>query len=123
MGIYIYLRSGKHYKCVPQIRLTRSKNGATGTAILELNLDRINASNHKEDPIYNVGLQKENCFRMADICHFIWSSGKPIRLIAVFLFSTIEEKQDFFNYYPYYALDNDLEFLPAQQQEKTPNLE
>ena len=119
MGIYLYLKSGKHYEFVPQIRLTRSKNGTTGTAILEISTDKIDLMENVFDPIYGIGLKKENSLRMADICQFIWASGKPIKLIAIFIFSTLEEKQDFFNYYPYYAIDNCLEFFPAHRQEKT----
>jgi len=118
MGIYICFKSGKHFELIPQIRLTRSKNGATGTAIIEVNVDDLYLLNNSFDPIYNIALKKNNSIRLADNCHFIWSSGRPIKFVAVFIFSTTYEKQSFFNYYPYYAINNSLEFYPAQLQEK-----
>ena len=123
MAIYLYLKSGKQYKLVPQKRLTRSKNGNTGTAIFELNLRDIDFINSLFDPIRGIGLERDNSVRMADLCHFIWASGRPIRLIALFIFSDLYEKQDFFNYYPYYALNNCLEFFPAQTQENSLSIE
>ena len=122
MVVFLYLKSGKQYEFVPQIRLTRSKDGTTGTAIFEVNIDKIDLIHNTFDPIYGIGLQKKDSIRMADICKFIWSSGKPIKLIAIFIFATLEEKQEFFNYYPYYASTNSLEFFPAQRQEKTPDI-
>nr|YP_009550940.1 photosystem II protein psb28 [Eustigmatophyceae sp. Ndem 8/9T-3m6.8]QAA11873.1 photosystem II protein psb28 [Eustigmatophyceae sp. Ndem 8/9T-3m6.8] len=119
MIVFLYLKSGTQFEFVPQIRLTRSKNGTTGTAVFEVNLSQINELQNICDPIYNVGIQKGNRLRMADRCHFIWASGKPIKLIAIFLFAALEEKQEFFNYYPHYAINNSLEFFPAQRQEKT----
>lgn len=117
MVIYIYLKSGKHYECVPQIRLTCSKNGTTGTAIFEINFENINFLN-SIDPLSGVALIKENSLRKADLCEFIWSNGKPIKLIAIFIFASASEKQDFFNYYPYYALVHKLFFFPVEEQEK-----
>ena len=73
------------------------------------------------DPIYGVALKRDETLRMADICDFVGSSGKPIKFVGIFIFSTIYEKQDFFNYYPYYAINNHLEFFPAQLQEKSLN--
>ena len=119
MAIYLYLKSGRQYKLVPQIRWTRSKNGNTGTAIFELNLQHVDFIHSIFDPIVGVGLERDNSIRMADLCHFIWASGRPIRLIALFIFSDLYEKQDFFNYYPSYALNNCLEFFPAQKQENS----
>jgi len=119
MAFYLYLKSGKHFELIPQIRLTRSKNGTTGTAIVEVNFDQLKDFIDFCDPIYSLALKKGDSLRLADVSHFVWASGKPIKLIGIFLFSTIYEKQDFFNYYPYYALSNSLEFFPAQFQEKT----
>jgi len=119
MRIYLYLKSRKHYVLIPQIRLTSSKNGTTGTAVFEVNLEKLNCEKNILDPIYGIGLENKNTLRMADICHFVWSSGKPIKIIAIFIFSTLEEKQSFFNYYEYYALHKSLEFFPAINQEKT----
>lgn len=121
MGIFLYLKSGKEYELVTQIRLTRSKNGTTGTAIIEVNLEDLNFLNNSPDLILGLALKKEKSLRMADICHFVWASGRPVKFIGLFIFSTIYEKQDFFNYYPYYALNNYLEFFPAISQEKTLN--
>nr|YP_009550662.1 photosystem II protein psb28 [Eustigmatophyceae sp. Chic 10/23 P-6w]QAA11593.1 photosystem II protein psb28 [Eustigmatophyceae sp. Chic 10/23 P-6w] len=118
MGIYVYFKSGKSFELIPQIRLTRSKNGTTGTAIIEINIDDLSLLNNSCDPIYNVALRNNTSIRMADTCHFIWSSGRPIKFVAMFIFSTTYEKQNFFNYYPYYAINNCLEFFPAQLQEK-----
>lgn len=120
MVIYLYFKSGKSYEFTPQIRLTHSKNRTTGTAIYELNFNQILKDFDLSDPIYGIALKKDsNSLRMADICHFVWSCGKPIKLVAIFIFSTLEEKQSFFNYYEYYALHKSLEFFPAINQEKT----
>ena len=117
MTIYLYLRSGKKYELVPQIRLTCSKNGITGTIVLEVGLDDNPFINSISDPIYGIGLQKKSSLRMADICHFVWSSGKPIKLSAIFILSKLDEKQDFFNFCPDYALNHRLEFFPSQLQQ------
>lgn len=121
MGIYFCLKSGKQLELVPQIRLTRSKNGTTGTAVIEVNVSEFQMLINASDPIYGLALKRDETLRMADICHFVWSSGQPIKFVGIFIFSTIYEKQDFFNYYPYYALNKHLEFFPAQSQEKTLN--
>lgn len=120
MVIYLYFKSGQCCEFTPQIRLTHSKNKTTGTAIYELNFNQILTDFDFSDPIYGIGLKKDsNSIRMADICHFVWSCGKPIKLIAIFIFSNLEEKQTFFNYYEYYAFHKSLEFFPAIGQEKT----
>lgn len=119
MAVFLYLKSGKHYEFTPQIRLTRSKNGTTGTAIFEIDIREFDSIHDTIDPIYGIGLKKDGYIRMADVCHFVWSLGKPIKITAIFIFATPEEKQEFFNYYPYYAINNNLEFFPAQYQEKT----
>lgn len=113
MKIFLYFKSGKKYDFIPQIRLTRSKNGITGTAIFELNLNNIEEIQDTNDPINGVALQNKNLLKKADICNFVWISGKPSKLIAVFIFVNFEEKQAFFDYYPNYALDNSLEFFPS----------
>lgn len=118
MKIFLYLKSGKKLDFIPQIRLTRSKNGTTGTAIFELNLNDSIIFNDKIDAINGVALQKNDLFRMADICSFVWSSGRPIKLISIFIFSNFEEKQDFFNDYQKYALSNNLEFFPSLEEKK-----
>jgi len=114
MGIYLYVKSGKQYELIPQIRLTRSKNGTTGTVIVEVNIKELGFLANSFDPIYGIALKRANSLRMADICNFVWASGRPVKFVGIFIFSSIDEKQDFFNYYPYYALDNHLEFFPAK---------
>ena len=119
MVIYLYLRSGKYFELIPQIRLTSSKNGVTGTAIFEINLENNHILFNSSDPIFGIGLKKKNSLRMADICSFIWSCGKPVKLIGIFIFSSLYEKQDFFDYYTHYANNNKLEFFPAQGGENS----
>jgi hypothetical protein len=121
MAIFLYSKSGKQYELIPQIRLTRSKNGTTGTALIEVSIEEFSLLSNPFDPIHGIVLKKEKSLRIADICQFVWAFGRPIKFIGIFIFSTINEKQDFFNYYPYYALNNRLEFFPAQMQEKTLN--
>jgi len=121
MAIYLYSKDGKQHELMPQIRLTRSKNGTTGTAVVEVNAEDLSLLYDCNDPIYSIVLKKNDSFRMADNCHFIWASGRPIKLVAIFIFSTTFEKQDFFNYYPYYAINKRLDFFPASQQEKNLN--
>lgn len=121
MTIYLYFKSNHYKELIPQIRLTCSKNGITGTAVLAANLEDTSILTNPTDPICGIGLQQTNSIRMADICHFVWASGKPIKIVAVFLFSNIYEKQDFFNYYPYYALSKQLEFFPANTEEINSN--
>lgn len=121
MRVFLYFKSGKKLDFIPQIRLTRSKNGATGTAIFELNLNDNNVFRDSLDPINGVAIEKNDLLRMADICNFIWFCGRPIKLISIFIFTTLEEKQDFFNVYPKYATNNNLEFFPSSWREKTLN--
>lgn len=118
MKVFLYFKSGKKLDFVPQIRLTKSKNGTTGTAIFELNLNDNDTIINRIDAINGVALQKNGLFRMADICNFVWSSGKPIKLISIFIFSSFEEKQDFFNDYSKYAIINNLEFFPSTGEKK-----
>jgi hypothetical protein len=121
MAYFISFKSGQQLNFVPQIRLTCSKNGITGTAIFEIDLEHQNFELNNSDPICNICIRRHNHIKMADISQFLWSSGRPIRLIGIFIFSTIEEKQKFFDYYSYSSINNGLEFLPAQRQEKTLN--
>jgi len=118
MKVFLYFKSGKKLDFVTQIRLTRSKNGTTGTAIFELNLNDNIILSDKIDAVKGVALQKNDLFRMADICNFVWSSGRPIKLISIFIFSNFEEKQDFFNDYQKYAVNNNLEFFPSVEEKK-----
>ena len=119
MVICLYLKSGKYFELIPQIRLTSSKNGATGTAIFEINLESNDILFNPLDPIYGIGLKKTDSLRMADTCSFLWSCGKPVKLIGIFIFSSLYEKQDFFDYYTQYANNNSLEFFPAQSGENS----
>nr|YP_009550519.1 photosystem II protein psb28 [Eustigmatophyceae sp. Bat 8/9-7w]QAA11450.1 photosystem II protein psb28 [Eustigmatophyceae sp. Bat 8/9-7w] len=121
MRVFLYFKSGKKLDFIPQIRLTRSRNGTTGTAVFEFNLKDNNILYDTLDAINGVAVEKNNLLRMADICNFVWSSGKPIKLVSIFIFTTLEEKQDFFNVYPKYAISNNLEFFPSLGEKKTLN--
>jgi len=118
MRVFLYFKSGKKLDFIPQIRLTRSKNGTTGTAVFEFNLKDNNVFCDTLDAINGVAVEKNNSLRTADICNFVWSSGRPIKLISIFIFTTLEEKQDFFNVYPKYAISNNLEFFPSLGEKK-----
>ena len=113
MGYHVFLKSGQQLTFTPQIRLTCSKNGMTGTAVFEVDLDQQKFLFDINDPICGISIKKQNLVKTADICQFVWASGRPIRLIAIFIFSTIEEKQKFFNYYYHHSISSELEFFPA----------
>jgi photosystem II protein len=111
MTIEIQFLEGIKEEVLPIVKLTKSKNGKTGTAtfvfINPISLKKMNSENY---PINGMYLISNNKKIVTQDIHVIFREGKPFVLKAILIFKNSKEWFDFLYFMNYYSQETGLSF-------------
>ena len=113
MNAYIEFIEGIREKSLPFIKLTKSKNGKTGTATFVFkNPYLFNYSSYSFNPIdgmYLIWDNNNNKIKTTDI-QILYKEGKPFVLKAILIFKNPQEWFQFLNFMTCYSKETGLLF-------------
>lgn len=112
MNCCIEIIKGVNEKTLPIIKLTKSKNGKTGTATFLFFISLINLKNYSIfNSIDKVSLIYKETKIISKKIVLFFREGKPFLLKITFIFKTQNEWFDFFKFIFIYSKENSLMFL------------
>nr|YP_010336060.1 photosystem II protein W [Tsunamia transpacifica]QUE27951.1 PsbW [Tsunamia transpacifica]UNJ14466.1 photosystem II protein W [Tsunamia transpacifica] len=105
---------GINEEVIPEVQLTRSRDGSTGTATFKFSQPKIlDASNNQEGEITGMYLLDEEGELVTKDVSAKFINGKPKAIEAVYLMKSPEVWDRFMRFMVRYARDNDLTFTKA----------
>lgn len=105
---------GINEKIIPDIKLTRSRDGNTGTAIFRFNQPDILMSNMKnKGDITGMYLQDEEGELVTRDVNAKFVNGKPQAIESTYIIKSPEDWDRFMRFMERYANDNNLSFTKA----------
>lgn len=111
MNVSIEFIKGIQEKRLPIIKLTKSKNGKTGTAtFLFIRPFLFNLDSHSFQDIDGIYLMWQNNKILTNDIHVIFKEGKPFLLKGTFIFKNSQEWFDFLNFMTCYSKETGLFF-------------
>nr|YP_010336651.1 photosystem II protein W [Rhodospora sordida]UNJ15057.1 photosystem II protein W [Rhodospora sordida] len=106
--------SGIDEEIVPEVQLTRSRDGSTGTATFRFSEPKIlDTSNNQEGEITGMYLLDEEGELVTRDVNAKFINGKPRAIEAVYLMKSPEVWDRFMRFMVRYAKDHDLTFTKA----------
>ena len=111
MSIKIEFIEGVEEKSSPIIKLTKSRNGKTGTAtFVFINPTIFEISNNTNIIITNLTLKWEEKRISTNDLEVLFKNGKPFLIKAIFIFKNSKEWFDFLNLINFYSKEIGLSF-------------
>ena len=111
MNAYIEFFEGIREKSLPFIKLTKSKNGRTGTATFVFkNPSIFRYSSYSFNSIDGMYLIWDNNKMKTTDIHIIYKEGKPFFFKAIFIFKNSQEWFQFLNFMTCYSKETGLLF-------------
>lgn len=111
MTVQIQIVDGITEKTLPLIKLTKSRNGKTGTAtFIFIEPSSFDFLNYQKNTIHGMYLLWESKKIRSTDLKIIFKNGKPFFLKAIFIFKNAKDWFHFLNFMSYYSKETGLSF-------------
>jgi photosystem II protein len=111
MNAKIEFIEGVKEKVLPIIKLTKSRNGKTGTGtFIFINPDILKSLQNSNSTLEGISLLWENQKMETKTIEIFFKKGKPFLIKAIFIFKNSKEWFKFLNFMNYYSKETGLLF-------------